>query len=46
VHHKNAIRKQIWHGLGQIDQGHDVVDGFGVGLLGKRSWGRQVLTIK
>jgi hypothetical protein len=41
VHHKNAIRRQIWHSLGQIDQGCDVADSVGVGLLGKRSWGRR-----
>jgi hypothetical protein len=32
VHHKNVIRRQIRHGLGQIHQGRDVVDGVGVGL--------------
>jgi hypothetical protein len=42
VHCKNAIRRQIWHSLGQVDQGCDVVDSVSVGLPGKRSWGRRV----
>jgi hypothetical protein len=43
VHCKNAIRRQIRHGLGQIDQGRDIMDSVGVGLPGERSWGRRAL---
>jgi hypothetical protein len=42
VHRKNAIRRQIWHSLGQIDQGRDITDGVSIELPGKRSWGRRV----
>jgi hypothetical protein len=41
VHCKNVIRRQIWHSLGQIDQGCDVMNSVGIGLPGKRSWGRR-----
>jgi hypothetical protein len=41
VHCKNAIRRQVRHGLGQIDQGCDVMDGVGIGLPQKGSWGRR-----
>jgi hypothetical protein len=32
VHHKNAIRRQVRHGLGKVYQGCDVADGVCIGL--------------
>jgi hypothetical protein len=43
VHRKNVIRRQIWHGLGQIDQGRDIADSVGIGIPGKRSSERRAL---
>jgi hypothetical protein len=41
VHRKNAIRRQVRHSLGKIDQGCDVMDGVGIGLPQKGSWKRR-----
>jgi hypothetical protein len=43
VHGKDVVGREVRDSLGQVDQGHNIVDGIRIQLLGEGSWGRALL---